>query len=358
MNILIMAGGKGERFWPKSRVSKPKQLLSIVSDKTMIEETVFRLEGLVDYKNIFISTNENLLTDIKMLLPQIPDENYIIEPIGRDTAPAIAFGAVYIGKREPGSVMIVLPADHLIVEKDVFQKDLRIAQQIAKDTGCLVTFGIKPSRIETGYGYIELGEVINTEYENHAYEVKCFKEKPDFMQAKEYFQKGNFVWNSGMFVFTTNAILEAVEKYLPDLFEGLMEIQESIGTTDEREVVRKNFENFAKISIDYGVMEKADNVLSMKAQFTWDDVGAWSSLSRVKEMDENENVINSDWKGIDTKKCIIHNDKGIISTIGVSNLVIVKDGDAVLIADRSREQEVKKIVKKLKEDETLKKYIL
>ena len=355
---MIMAGGKGERFWPKSRVSKPKQLLPIVSNNTMIEDTVKRLEGLAEYKNIFISTNESLLDDIRKILPQIPTENYILEPFGRDTAPAIAFGAVFIQKRDPGSVMVVLPADHLIMEKDIFQKDLTIAQNLARDTGCLITFGIKPARIETGYGYIELGEVINTEYDNHAYEVISFKEKPDYTLAKEYFQKGNFMWNSGMFIWTTNAILEAIEKYLPEMYNGLMEIEDSIGTADEKEVIRKNFETFPKISIDYGVMEKSDNVLSLKAQYTWDDVGSWSSLSRVNKMDENNNVIRSDWKGIDTKNSIVISDHGIISTIGINNLVIVKDGDAVLVADRSREQEVKKIVQELKDNNDLKKYIL
>lgn len=357
MNILIMAGGKGERFWPKSTISKPKQLLPIVSDKTMIEETVDRLIGLVDYKNIFISTNSNLKEYIKKLLPQIPDRNYIIEPVGRDTAPAVALGAVYIGKQEPGSVMLVLPADHLIIEKDIFQRDIATAEQIAKNTGCLITFGINPSRIETGYGYIELGEVINTEYENHAYEVKSFKEKPDLQTAKQYCQQDNYVWNSGMFLWTTNAIMEALEKYLPDMFECFMEIQESIGTDNEKDTINKYFENFEKVSIDYGVMEKADNVLCLKAKFTWDDVGAWTALTRVKTLDVDNNLIQSDWKGIDTKDCIIVNDKGIISTIGVKNLIIIKNGDSVLIAEKSREQEVKKIVKELKADDELIKYI-
>ncbi len=358
MNVLIIAGGKGERFWPKSTISKPKQLLPIVTDKPMIEETVNRLLGLVDYKNIFISTNKNLIESINEILPGIPEENYIIEPVGRDTGPAIGLGAVYIGKREPGSVMVVLPADHLITEKDIFQNDLQIAEQIAKNTGCLITFGIKPSRIETGYGYIELGEVINAEYENHAYEVRKFEEKPDLPTAKQYYEQGNYVWNSGMFIWTTNAILEAFEKHLPNMFEDFMEIQENIGTDRENEVVNEYFENFEKISIDYGIMEKADNVLCVKARFTWDDVGAWSALSRVKSMDEDNNLIQSDWKGIDTRNCIIVNDKGIISTIGINNLIVIKHGDSLLITEKTREQEVKKIVNELKKDEEMNKYIM
>jgi len=358
MNILIIAGGKGERFWPKSTISRPKQLLSIVSDKSMIEETVDRLLGLVEYGNLYISTNLGLVESIKNLLPKIPNENYIIEPIGRDTAPAIGLAASYIGKREPGSVMAVLPADHLIIERDLFLKDLQTAERIAKENDCLLTFGIKPSRIETGYGYIELGEVINRDYDNYAYEVKHFREKPDIETAKKYCQQDNFVWNSGMFIWTTNAILEAFEKYLPDMFDKLMEIQDNIGTDKEQKTIQSIFPDLQKISIDYGVMEKADNVLCLKARYTWDDVGAWSALARVKKVDQNNNLIKSDWEGIDTRNTIIINDKGLISTIGVNNLVIIKDRDALLIADRSREQEVKKIVNKLKEDENKKKYIM
>jgi len=356
MNIMIMAGGKGERFWPMSTTSKPKQLLPILSEKSMIEETVERLLGLVDYKNIFISTNINLVEPIKQLLPQIPEENYIIEPVGRDTAPAIGLAAAYISKRNPGSVMVVLPADHLILEKDIFQKDLEIASKIAQDTECLLTFGIKPSYPSTGYGYIELGEVINNKYENPAYEVKKFKEKPDLMLAKQYVSQGNYVWNSGMFVWNTNAILAAIEKYLPDLFSGLMEIQESIDTEKEKETIEKLFGEFQKISIDYGVIEKADNVLCLKAQFTWDDVGSWSALERIKKSDENKNIVRSEWQGIDTKNCIIINDEGLIATIGINNLIMVKQNKSLLIADKTKEQDVKKIVHMLKNNETLKKY--
>lgn len=356
MNILIMAGGQGERFWPKSRTNKPKQLLPIVSNKTMIEETVERLQGLVLPNKIFISTNLNLVEEIKELLPYIPEENYIIEPLGRDTAAAIGLGAVYISKRDPGSVMTVLPADHYILEPDIFQEDLKIAEKIAKDTGCLITFGITPSRIETGYGFIELGEIINTSYENHAYEVKNFKEKPDLLTAKDYFQKKNFLWNSGIFIWTTNEILNAIENYLPDLYNGLMDIQDAIDTTDEIAVLQKNFEQFVKISIDYGVMEKADNVLCIKAKFTWDDVGSWSALERVNKKDENNNIIRSSWKGVDTKNCIIINDDGLIATIGLNNLVIIKEKNALLIAEKTQEQEIKKIVTELKQDENLKDY--
>lgn len=356
MNVLIMAGGKGERFWPKSTVSKPKHLHPIVSDRSMIEETVERLTGLVEYKNIFISTNIHLHREIRRILPQIPEENYIIEPFGRDTGPAIGLGAVFIGKRDPGSIMAVLPADHLIVDKEVFQNDLIVAEQIAGKTDCLVTFGINPSRIETGYGYMELGEIINSEYDNSAFEVRSFKEKPDLESAEKYFQQDNYVWNSGMFIWPTNSILEAFEKYLPDMFESFIDIQDYMGTDEERAVIDQHFKTFDKISIDYGIMEKADNVLCLRARFSWDDVGSWSSLSRLKSLDENNNLIQAVWKGLDTQNCTIINDKGLISTIGIENLIIIKEKDTILIVDKSREQEIRKIIRELKNDEELKRY--
>lgn len=353
MKIIIIAGGKGERFWPFSRLKKPKQLLPIVSNKTMLEETIERLEGLVNINDIFISTREDLVAPIKEILKDFPDENLIVEPMPRDTAAAIGFANTVVNKRFPGEVVAVLPADHTVKEKEIFQEDLSIAVKVAKDTGCLLTFGINPAGPATGYGYIELGEIINDSYDNPAYEVKSFKEKPDYHTAKMYVQKGNYVWNSGMFVWTTTSIFEAIEKYMPELFEGLMQIQDALDTINEKDVIREVFEKLPKISIDYGVMEKADNVLCIRARFTWDDVGAWSALERITQKDENGNVIKSLWKGNDTKNSIIVSDGDLIVTLGVSNLIIVKSKNALVVMDKSKEQEIKKIVKEISKDEEL-----
>ncbi len=358
MKIVIIAGGKGERFWPFSRLKKPKQLLPIVSEKTMLEETIERLEGLVDIKDIFISTRKELVEPIKEVLKGFTDENFIAEPMPKDTAAAIGYAVTVINKKSPGSVVAILPADHTIKEKEIFQQDLTIAANIAKDTGCLITFGIKPSRISTGYGYIEIGEIINDTYENPAYEVKCFKEKPDYPTAKMYVEKGNYVWNSGMFVWTTTSIFEAFEKYMPELFEGLMQIQDALDTEKEEDITREVFEKLPKISIDYGIMEKADNVLCVKARYTWDDVGAWSALERIFKKDENGNVINSLWKGKETKNSIIVSDDALIVTIGINNLIIVKSKNALVVMDKSKEQEIKKIVEEISKDEKLSKEFL
>ncbi len=358
MQVMIMAGGKGERFWPYSRLSTPKQLLPIVSKKSMIEETIERLEGIVEQKDIFISTRRDLVDSIKKVLPDFPEENYIVEPFPRDTAPAIGLATVVMSNRRPGDVMVVLPADHYIKDKEMFQKDLLLASKVAQDTGCLLTFGIQPDHPETGYGYIELGEIVSREYDSPVYEVKSFKEKPDYETAKKYYESKRFLWNSGMFVWTTNAILNAIERYMPSLFEGLMKIRDSIGKFSEEKVKEEEFEKFEKISIDYGVMEKADNVLCLKARFDWSDVGSWSALEKVKEKDENGNVISSDWAGIDTRNSIIVNDEGIIGTIGVRDLLIIKYKDALLVADKNREQEIKKLVEKIAGSDKLKKYIL
>jgi len=353
MKVIIIAGGKGERFWPFSRLNKPKQLLPIIGDKSMLEDTIDRVAGMVDLDDIFISTREDLVSPIKEIVSDFNSDNFIVEPMPRDTAAAIGLASIYVNKRFPGEVVVILPADHIIKEKDIFQNDVEIASNIAKDSGCLITFGIIPSKPATGYGYIELGEVVNDAFDNKAFEAKSFKEKPNLETAKYYFSKGNYVWNSGMFVWTTTAILEALEKYMPQLFEGLMEIQDAIDTDKEQIVIKEVFQNLDKISIDYGVMEKADNVLCMKARFIWDDVGSWGALERLLPKDDNGNVIKSFWKGKETKDSIIVSDGDLIATIGVKNLIIVKSGNAVLVMDKSKEQEVKKIVELIRDDENL-----
>lgn len=357
MNILIMAGGKGERFWPLSSPSVPKQLLPILSSRSMIEETVARFDGLIGKENIFISTCEELKGRIRHLLRQIPADNFIIEPESKDTAAAVGLAALHIRKRYPGSVMAVVPADHYIKENGLFLRDLVTAEKTALESGCLLTFGIVPSRPETGYGYIELGEVVHNTLENPAYEVKSFREKPDPEKAREYIAQGGFVWNSGLFVWSVNAVLEALEKTMPDLFARLMDIQEHLGTGREKEATRECFASLPRISVDYGVMEKADNVLCMKARFTWDDVGTWSSLERFNPKDDSGNIFKSDWKGLETRNTILYGDTGLICTIGVEDLLIIRNRDTVLVARKDREQDIKKLLDELKSDETLKKYL-
>jgi mannose-1-phosphate guanylyltransferase len=357
INIVIMAGGKGERFWPKSRIKTPKQLISIISQKTMIEDTIDRVKDLVSIDNVFISTRADLVEPIKAIMPDFPKNNYIIEPMGKDTAACIGLAAVTIAKRDPGSIMIILAADHLIKENDIFINDLKNAAEISQKTGCLITFGIQPSRNETGYGYIETGEVIESEDELQAFEVRKFTEKPDIETAKKFVESGNYLWNSGMFVWTTNAILEAIEKYMPTLFNGLLEIQETIGTPNEDPVKLKIFENLEKISIDYGIMEQADNTLCYKTNFTWDDVGSWTAIERLRDKDSDGNLITGNYKGIDSKNNIINSGNGIVATIGVENLIIINTEDAVLVIDKEHEQDVKKLVKMMGTDETLKRYL-
>jgi mannose-1-phosphate guanylyltransferase len=244
INALIIAGGRGERFWPLSRKECPKQLLPVASERPMIVATIDRIRELIPEKNIFISTRSDLRRSILEILPEIPSSNYILEPISKNTAPAIGLASIIISSIYPGSTMAVLAADHLIIDDVAFRKDLKKAASIAEKTGCLITFGVKPTRPETGYGYLQSGEVIYNDEECKALEVKRFVEKPTLEKANEYVRNDKYFWNSGMFIWTVNAILEAIEKFMPELYNGLLEIQDSFGTPRFEKVLYSTFEKF------------------------------------------------------------------------------------------------------------------
>ncbi len=338
-----MAGGRGTRFWPKSRNDIPKQLLPIVGETSMLEQTLDRLDGLVDRERIFISTRQDLVASIRTIIPSFPAENYIIEPMGRDTAAAVGLAAIMVKQRYPDTVMVLLAADHVITPKNVFQDDLKKAAAIAKKSGSLITFGIQPKRTETGYGYIETGALYDND-ESEVYIVNRFTEKPDKKTAETFIKKGNYLWNSGMFVWTVAAIIEAFQKYMPELFEGLCRIEEAAATKDNMNVITSVFTDLKKVSIDYGVMEKADNTLCIKGQFQWDDVGSWSALRRVVGQDEDGNITQGQVEILDSTNCICSSGNGLITVIGAKNLIIVQTSDAVLVADINEEQRVKEIV--------------
>jgi len=344
---LILAGGIGTRLWPHSRVSRPKQLLSLISDRSMLQETVARLEGLVSPERTVVMTNAGYAEAVREQLPRIPAENVIAEPAVRGTASAIGYAAMWIARRDPEAVMFSLHADHHIQDAEAFRQALRASAQVALDNW-LVTLGIAPRYPETGYGYIERGEALG-EFDGHtAYQVVQFTEKPDEETAARFVESGRYYWNSGLFTWRVAAILEALKRYMPDTYARLSQIAAAIGTPDERAVMERVWPTLENQTIDYGVMERADRVAVVPANFSWSDVGSWEALFQILGAGNGEtNVVVGDHIGLDTRGSLIYGHGRLIATVGVENLVIVDAGDVVLVCARERAQDVKAIVEML-----------
>jgi len=351
-----MAGGKGTRFWPLSREKRPKHLLSITGEKSIIKYTVERIAPLVPEDNIMIVTGESHSDEIKQELASLPEENIIVEPIGRNTAPCIGLAAVHIRKKDPDAVMVVMPSDHLIGDEKNFISVLSDAADIAKKSDHLVTIGIQPTKPETGYGYIERGNAFEATGNAAIYEVQSFREKPDLATAETFFKNGNFYWNSGMFIWKVSTLLESIEKFLPDLYKDLLTIERSLGTDRESEVVAQVYGDIDPISIDYGIMEKAKNVLMMPGDFAWSDVGSWDVLWEVLEKDENGNVLKGKALSIDTADSLVFGSDKLITLVGVKDLIVVETADSLLVCDKNASQDVKKLVEKL-EKKNMKEYL-
>ncbi len=340
---VILAGGFGDRFWPKSKPDTPKQLLSITGKKTLLEETLTRIAPLIPRERILIVTNKNIGDKILSGISSLTQDNIIVEPGRKNTAPAIALAALYLRKKDKDASFVVLPADHFIPDEEKFLKILSLGYELAQKKENLITFGIKPTRPETGYGYIEVDKKVEIKNGISIYKVHSFKEKPNLDTARGFIAQGGYFWNSGIFIWHVQAILNAFSKFMPGLYSGLIKIQNC------REAELEEFyQEVENISIDFGVMEKAKNILMLEGDFIWDDVGSWKALERIYPKDENNNVVLGEHVGIDTQNCIIRGDKKMIATLGISDLIIVDSGEAILICAKERAEEVKKIVEKLR----------
>jgi mannose-1-phosphate guanylyltransferase len=347
--VLILAGGSGERFWPLSRRSRPKQLLSLFSTTTLLEETLSRLEGLVERDHILILTNQEQEPVVRALAAALPPGNIVAEPAKRDTAAAIALGAGWVSLRDPTAIMIVLPADHLIKDRGAFQATLRTAVTAAQETGELVTIGIKPTWACPGFGYIEQGERVhlgNDKGGQPVFDVVNFREKPNPELAEQFLRQGNFRWNAGMFIWPLAAILAALQRHTPPL-ANFVEALHAGG--DFATIVAERFPELPKISIDYAIMEKADRVLVVEAGFDWDDVGSWTAVAKYLRQDGDENASNSEALTIqDAAGNIIYTTrKGQIALMGVRDLIIVQTDDALLVAHKSESEKIKQLVGKV-----------
>lgn len=348
---VIMAGGSGTRFWPVSKKDTPKQCLRIVSNKSMIQETVERLKPIIDHDKFYIATGYHLYEPIKK---DLPDVRFILEPMACNTAACIGLSAVHLLHNDPEAIMLLETSDHYYQNEELYRQHLlRAIEYAVNDKICLI--GIKPTYSATGYGYIHQGNLIS-DGKIRIFVVEEFVEKPEIEVAKKYLESGKYLWNSGMFISKASIMLEEIEKYMPNLYTGLMKIQEVLKNADTHklEVVTKEvFESLPAnevTSIDFGVMEKSSNVVVVEGIFPWCDVGSWASMEDIHPKDEEGNVVKvARYLPIDSKHNIIFSSSNkLIATIGIDNLVVVETVDAILVCPKQRAEEVKKIVEKLK----------
>jgi mannose-1-phosphate guanylyltransferase len=344
VKAVIMAGGVGSRFWPRSRERSPKQLLPMLGVETMIQLTVQRLQPLIQPEDVIVITNAVTGAQVRAQLPAVPPQSVIEEPIGRNTAPCIALAAQYVERTDPGAVMVVLPADHLIADVHRFHAALQAACQLAEHERALVTMGILPTRPETGYGYIQVGEALKRPEPPAARRVIRFAEKPDIETAKRFLASGDFLWNSGMFVWRSDVILEAVDRHLHDLSVALAPLRSSFGTPGFVSQLDVIYRQIRSISIDYGVMEKAEHVYVVEGDFGWNDVGSWDEVANIRDHDDRGNSVQGNVFLDGVQNSLVLSDAPFTAAIGVQDLIIINTADALLVCRRGESQDVKKIV--------------
>ncbi len=353
VHAVIMAGGSGTRFWPQSRAQRPKQVLAIAGARPMIAETVGRLDGLVPIERTHIVTHHSQVAHILSGLDIAgPPPRIIAEPYGRDTAACIGLAAVHIRHEDPDGVMLIMAADHVIRPTERFHEVMEAAVQVATDEDCLVTFGIKPSYPATGYGYIHRSGLLREIGDIGVYDVHGFREKPAREVAEEYLESGDYAWNSGMFCWRVETILDCLRRFCPELYAALERIEGAIATPSEETVLREAYEPLEKISIDYAVMERAEAIRMVEADFQWSDVGSWASVAQLRsdEADEEGNVRVGRCATLDVADSLVMTDHHhLVGVVGLEDVIVVHTEDATLVCRKDQAEEVKQLVQHLKE---------
>ena len=343
---VIMAGGIGTRFWPVSRKEHPKQFLDIFGDGTLIQNTIARLQGLIPPERCLVVTHERYVEKTKKQLPALPEENILAEPISRNTAPCITYAATVLAARDPEATMAVLPADHVIGNVEQYHKTLDVAFDAAQERNALVTIGIEPTYPATGYGYIQYDGTDEDDRALRAHPVQTFAEKPDPSTAERFIDAGDFLWNSGMFIWRADTILAQIERNLPDAYDAFAPVRAAEGTADT-EALTEAFRDSPHISIDYGVMEQADTVYVVPGTFDWNDVGDWRAVYDLSDKDELGNVIEGNVIMQDSSRCYVRASDRLVVLVGIHDKVVVDTDDAVLVCDRENAQQVKQVVEYL-----------
>jgi mannose-1-phosphate guanylyltransferase len=365
--VIIMAGGRGERFWPLSREKMPKQLLTLLGKRSFLQSAVDRVLPLVPVKNIFVITNSAQVAEVRRQLPRLPKDNVVAEPVGRDTCAAVTLGAALVGARSTTGVMAVLPADHVIPEGKKFQQVLGDAFDVAAQGQVIVTIGIKPTEPATGYGYIQTGAELPVpggakKTGTVFFKAERFVEKPDYATALEYVNSGQYRWNAGMFVWSFITVTNGLEKHQPEMFAACQRwFKVANHPARLAKVLAKEYPGIKKISIDFALMEKAQNVICAAGAFEWDDLGAWPALARHLKPDAEGNCAVADFIHVDAARNIIYDartrNRTPIAVVGLRDSILVQTDDAVLLAHKSQSQKIKELVRKLGEDARLKKLV-
>lgn len=358
LHAVIMAGGSGTRFWPRSTQEHPKQFLNLFGDRTMLQNTVDRISGMIPEERILVITNSRYVDLVQKQIPRLPAENIIGEPVARNTAPCVAYAAALLHSRDPDASMIVLPADHLVADEKRFRSIVKTAAAKARQD-CLVTIGITPDRPETGYGYIQFepdsGETLE---DNEVRRVRTFTEKPDRETAETFIEEGTFLWNSGMFVWHSSTITEQFAHHQPDIYKQMEQLSNATNPHSQ-ESVGEFYEACPSISIDYGIMEHADTVFVVPGEFGWNDVGSWKAVYDLREKDEEGNVVQTrHLQAENAANNLVQSDSGkVIALVGVENLAVVETDDAILVCNLDEAQGVKQIVESLEKRDKLKKFL-
>ena len=341
---LIMAGGAGTRFWPRSRVQKPKQYLSLFGDQSLIQESIKRFANFIPQESIYVVSAKSQKDVLEEQTTNLPKENLIYEPVGKNTLPAIGLAALFIAKRDPDGILIVSPSDHLIQNDELFRQTIESAVQIAHEKDGIVTIGITPKFPATGYGYVQTAEEVEIGQAIKSYAVNKFVEKPNLEVATGYLRSGGFYWNSGIFVFKVSVFLESVQQYAPELYADLLRINEYIGKEGYEEALDRIYNEVKSISIDYGILEKAKNVFLVQGDFVWNDLGSWEEVYKYDKKDENQNAHTGEVILLDTKNSYVYAPDSLVAVVGLEDVIVVQEGNTILVCKRDRAEDIKAVV--------------
>lgn len=348
---VIMAGGKGERFWPLSTSSRPKQLLDLVGDRALIAQAVERIAPFIPAENVFIVTNKNLVSATRSVLPELPPENVVGEPVGRDTAAAAALGSALVESRDPHGAFCILTADQIMGDLDRFRETLQQSLDYATKSDVLITIGIRPLHPDTGFGYIQSGDALAERGGIEFFKADAFKEKPQLNVAKQYFDDGGYYWNSGMFIWSVASLRKAMAAHVPHLIELMDAVVPHVGKDSLDGVLEEQFADLPKISVDYALMEKADNIVMAAGTFYWDDVGSWPALINHFDQDAQGNTAIGTVEALEAGDNIVYSKGRLTAMLGVNELIVVQAEGVTMICAKDRAQDIKKLVAAVRERE-------